>query len=258
MIFAFPDTDLHGNSELFNEEPVFSSIPQDFICPLTGQLFEDPVTIETGQTFERHAIREWFKQGNRSCPVTGKALKGLGVPLTNFVLKRVIDGWKSENCGHLLAFVSKVVGSSGEDGVEPKDETVAYTLEQFLTGSKEKKITNAKHLISLGGLQFLTRRFELGNLEEKSCVAALLCCCIEADYRCKNEIAKCIKRPCLLELLHSKQAKSRANAVSLLMELLCMNRYVVFNIGKKCHIFAFSCFHIYQMQVIVEIHSYLL
>lgn len=218
--------DLHGNCQYFNEGSFFSSIPQDFICPLTGRLFEDPVTIETGQTFERHAIREWFNQGNRNCPVTGKALEGLGVPLTNFILKRVIDGWKSENCRHLLAFASKVEGSSGEHGVEPKDETAIYALEQFLSGSsKEEKLTNAKHLISLGGLQFLTRRFELGNLEEKTCVAALMCSCIEADYRCKNEIAKYIKKPCLLELLHSKQAKSRTNAVLLLTELICMHRW---------------------------------
>ncbi|CBI16457.3 unnamed protein product, partial [Vitis vinifera] len=216
--------DLHISSQ--SNRSFFSSIPQDFICPLTGRLFEDPVTIETGQTFERHAIREWFNQGNRNCPVTGKALEGLGVPLTNFILKRVIDGWKSENCRHLLAFASKVEGSSGEHGVEPKDETAIYALEQFLSGSsKEEKLTNAKHLISLGGLQFLTRRFELGNLEEKTCVAALMCSCIEADYRCKNEIAKYIKKPCLLELLHSKQAKSRTNAVLLLTELICMHRW---------------------------------
>lgn len=247
MTIAFSEADLNGNSEYFGEAPVFSSIPQDFICPLTGQLFEDPVTIETGQTFERHAIREWLKQGNKHCPVTGKSLEGLGVPLTNFVLKRVVDGWKSEKCRLLLAFVCKVAGSSEEQRVETKDETVAYTLEKFLTGStKEEKITNAKHLITLGGLHFLTRRFELGNLEEKSCVAALLCYCIEADYRCKNEIAKCIKRACLLELLQSKKPKSRTNAVSLLMELICMNGYALFNIGNRCHIFS-RCFHIYQM-----------
>jgi len=38
-------------------------------------LFEDPVTLETGQTFEREAnIGEWFDQGNRTRPVTGKTL----------------------------------------------------------------------------------------------------------------------------------------------------------------------------------------
>ncbi|KAK6937053.1 U-box domain [Dillenia turbinata] len=51
------------------ESSYFSSTPEEFICPLSRHLFEDPVTLETGQTFEREAIKEWFDQGNRTCPL---------------------------------------------------------------------------------------------------------------------------------------------------------------------------------------------
>ncbi|KAF9688645.1 hypothetical protein SADUNF_Sadunf01G0009800 [Salix dunnii] len=84
----------NGSRDNSDEGSVFDSIPHDFICPLTGQLFEDPVTLETGQTFEREAIREWFDLGNRTCPVTGKTLACSTVPLTNSILKLVIDSWK--------------------------------------------------------------------------------------------------------------------------------------------------------------------
>ncbi|KAB5572893.1 hypothetical protein DKX38_000087 [Salix brachista] len=84
----------NGSRENFDEGSVFDSIPHDFICPLTGELFEDLVTLETGRTFEREAIREWFDLGNRTCPVTGKTLACSAVPLTNSILKLVIDGWK--------------------------------------------------------------------------------------------------------------------------------------------------------------------
>ncbi|KAJ6945095.1 hypothetical protein NC651_000201 [Populus alba x Populus x berolinensis] len=84
----------NGIHEHFDEGSIFDSIPHDFICPLTGQLFEDPVTLETGQTFEREAIREWFDQGNKTCPVSGKTLACSTVPLTNSILKLVIDSWK--------------------------------------------------------------------------------------------------------------------------------------------------------------------
>ncbi|KAF8395916.1 hypothetical protein HHK36_019871 [Tetracentron sinense] len=217
--------ELHGNCEYFDEGSFFSSIPKDFICPLTGLLFEDPVTLETGQTFERVAIRDWFDQGNRTCPITGRTLGSLAVPITNFVLKRVIDSWKSEHCRNILACASQIAGNSGEHGFKSKHETAILILEQLLTGlSKEERITNARHLISLGGLQFLVRSFELGNLEEKTRVAALLSCCIEADGGCRNYLARNITKPCLLELLHSKQVKSRTNAVLLLTELICLNR----------------------------------
>uniref|UniRef100_A0A5B6ZW80 RING-type E3 ubiquitin transferase n=1 Tax=Davidia involucrata TaxID=16924 RepID=A0A5B6ZW80_DAVIN len=216
--------ELHENYGYF-DGPFFSSIPQDFICPLTGCLFEDPVTLETGQTFERVAITKWFGKGNRTCPVTVRTLQSQAVPLTNFILKRVINNWKSEHCRHLLAFASQVAGSSGEHSSNFEYETAVLILEQLLTTfSEEERITNAKHLISLGGLQFLIRRFEFGNLEEKTCVAALLSYCIEADSGSRNHIARNIKKQCLLELLHSKQVKSRANSVLLLTELICLNR----------------------------------
>lgn len=202
-----------------------SSIPQDFLCPLTGELFEDPVTLETGQTFERSAIRAWFDQGNITCPVTGKDLECLAVPLTNLILKRVIHSWKSEHSRQLLAYASHVVGTSGRIGSKHYDETVIFVLEQLFTCfSKEERTANARHLISLGCLEFLLQRFEIGKEEEKSRVAALFSCCIEADAHCRNLIASGINKQCLVELLQGKQVKMRTNTVLLLTELICLKR----------------------------------
>ena len=94
LIMHSPSAGPNGIHEHFDEGSIFDSVPHDFICPLTGQLFEDPVTLETGQTFEREAIREWFDQGNKTCPVSGKTLACSTVPLTNSILKLVIDSWK--------------------------------------------------------------------------------------------------------------------------------------------------------------------
>ena len=178
--------------------PSFSSIPQDFICPLTGQLFEEPVTLETGQTFERKAIKAWFDQGNTTCPVTAKNLecKQL-VPFTNLVLKRVIETWKSQNfCARAL--------------------------------DHHRIMANAVEFMSLGGLELLLQRFGSGNLEERTHIASLLVCCIEADSGCRNKIAKEIDRKCLIELLLSKQFKARESAVLLLVELICLRRFVIY------------------------------
>lgn len=75
--------------------------PKDFVCPITDQIFEDPVTIETGQTYEYAAIQEWLNRGNTTCPVTQHTLESLALPKTNFVIKRVVDAWKSEHPGIL-------------------------------------------------------------------------------------------------------------------------------------------------------------
>lgn len=237
-----PGAESQGRCDYYDKGSVFSSIPLDFICPLTKQLFEDPVTLETGETFERAAIGNWFDKGNTMCPVTGKTLECVTVPLTNIVLKRVIDSWKSDHHRHLLDFSSQLSGSSMEDEFKPEDATAIIILQKLLTGfSEEEKITNAKHLISLGGLQFLMQKFEYGILEEKAHVAALLTCCIEADPSCRYQIARNIRHQCLLDLLHSKQVKARENAVLLLTELICLNRCVMINIGKDDNHSSFDC-----------------
>ncbi|KAJ1404791.1 Zinc finger, RING/FYVE/PHD-type [Sesbania bispinosa] len=74
-----------------------SKPPKDFVCPITGQIFCDPVTLETGQTYERKAIQEWFRTGNTTCPITRQPLSASTLPKTNYVLKRLITSWKEQN-----------------------------------------------------------------------------------------------------------------------------------------------------------------
>ncbi|XP_052488925.1 putative E3 ubiquitin-protein ligase LIN-1 isoform X3 [Gossypium raimondii] len=217
--------ELHETYRRFHEESSFSSIHNDFICPLTGKFFEDPVTLETGQTFERVAIKEWFDQGNRTCPVTGKLLEYLSVPLTNIILKHVIDSWKLEICRKNLALAFLIVGNSRENGLPGREEAAIFMLDQFLTTlSKEERTRNTKHLISLGGLPFLLQRFKAGNVEEKIRIAAVLSCCIEADSVCRYHIARDVNIRCLFELVCSNQVNLRTNAVLLLTELICLSR----------------------------------
>lgn len=40
-----------------NESP---PTPIEFICPITGEMMDDPVITRTGQTYERKAIEDWL------------------------------------------------------------------------------------------------------------------------------------------------------------------------------------------------------
>ncbi|CAN0901538.1 Putative E3 ubiquitin-protein ligase LIN-1 [Linum grandiflorum] len=72
--------------------------PKDFVCPITTNVFVDPVTLETGQTYERKAIQEWLDRGNSTCPITRQKLTtGTHLPKTNYVLKRLIASWLENN-----------------------------------------------------------------------------------------------------------------------------------------------------------------
>ncbi|XP_052200352.1 putative E3 ubiquitin-protein ligase LIN-1 isoform X2 [Diospyros lotus] len=71
--------------------------PKDFVCPITTHIFNDPVTLETGQTYERKAIQEWLGRGNCTCPITRQKLQSTQLPKTNYVLKRLIANWREQN-----------------------------------------------------------------------------------------------------------------------------------------------------------------
>jgi U-box domain len=46
--------------------------PLEYVCPLTHQLMHEPVVLlETGHSYERKAIEEWWGKGNHFCPRTG-------------------------------------------------------------------------------------------------------------------------------------------------------------------------------------------
>ncbi|KAM7519314.1 hypothetical protein LguiB_018276 [Lonicera macranthoides] len=77
--------------------------PKDFVCPITSNIFDDPVTLETGQTYERKAIQEWIDRGNSTCPITRQNLQGTQLPKTNYVLKRLIASWRIQNPGLVLS-----------------------------------------------------------------------------------------------------------------------------------------------------------
>ncbi|CAF1049058.1 unnamed protein product [Rotaria sordida] len=52
-----------------------------FTCPLTKEIFHDPVVLSDGFTYERSAIQQWLDLGNRRSPMTN-------IELTNVTLEK--------------------------------------------------------------------------------------------------------------------------------------------------------------------------
>ncbi|XP_072956580.1 uncharacterized protein [Typha angustifolia] len=194
----------------------------------------EPVTLETGHTFERVAIKEWFDQSNKTCPVSGPDQECLIVSDSNFVVKHLMDSWKSEHCKNLSLFTPRVARSMIKQDRKSKYESALSVTKNLLMGfTMEEHLRNARHLVALGGLDFLLCRFELGNLEEKVHIVELMLCCIRADGCCRNYLSAKLNSSCILELLHSKQVGARINTVLLLIELLCLKRMTTLSLFLK-------------------------
>nr|XP_010930650.1 U-box domain-containing protein 26-like [Elaeis guineensis] len=68
------------------------SIPHLFRCPISLDLFTDPVTLSTGQTYDRPSIEKWLADGNLTCPVTMQRLHDTTL-VPNHTLRHLIDQW---------------------------------------------------------------------------------------------------------------------------------------------------------------------
>lgn len=74
--------------------------PEELCCPISGELYDDPVLlVESGQTYSRKSIEEWFGKGHRSCPLTGKELISLNIA-PNYTVKGLVQTWLEKNGVH--------------------------------------------------------------------------------------------------------------------------------------------------------------
>lgn len=74
-------------------------IPPLFRCPISLDLFKDPVTLCTGQTYDRSSIEKWLSCGNSTCPVTMQKLHDSSI-VPNTTLRHLIDQWLQINYSH--------------------------------------------------------------------------------------------------------------------------------------------------------------
>ncbi|KAI6699858.1 hypothetical protein NL676_014182 [Syzygium grande] len=72
-------------------------VPHLFRCPISLGLFTDPVTLCTGQTYDRPCIEKWLAAGNLTCPVTMQRLHNPSV-VPNHTLRHLIEQWLRSGC----------------------------------------------------------------------------------------------------------------------------------------------------------------
>lgn len=67
-----------------------TTVNQNFLCPITHTLMEDPVIGSDGITYERTAIEAWINSGHRTSPVTREPMYQQSL-VPNYALKAMIQ-----------------------------------------------------------------------------------------------------------------------------------------------------------------------
>jgi hypothetical protein len=70
-------------------------ISESLQCPISYEVFRDPVMIRDGHTYERVSIEGWFARGNTTSPVTREQIPNPRFRI-NFAVKHVLEALARE------------------------------------------------------------------------------------------------------------------------------------------------------------------
>ncbi|KAL3512896.1 hypothetical protein ACH5RR_025613 [Cinchona calisaya] len=170
--------------------------PEDFRCPISLELMTDPVTVSTGQTYDRVSIQKWLKSGNLICPKTGEKLTSTEL-VPNSALRKLIQQFcadtgislaksRKNNCD-----LSKTILPGSSSAAEAMKFLAHFLACKLCIGTGEQRNKAAYEI----------RLLAKSNIFNRSCL-------IEAGTI-----------PLLLGLLNSTNLSMQENAISSLLKL---------------------------------------
>ncbi|KAK3038811.1 hypothetical protein RJ639_028533, partial [Escallonia herrerae] len=198
--------------ERLHIEPIYDA----FICPLTKQIMQDPVTLETGRSYEREAIEKWFNECKDSgkklvCPLTLKELRSADLN-PSIALRNTIEEWNARNEAVQLDMARKSLSlGSAENDIMQALKFVQYLCHK--SRSNKHVVRNAELIpMIIDMLKSSSRRVRCRALETLRIVA-------EEDSDNKEILAEGDTVRTIVKFLSHDQSKEREEAVSLLYEL---------------------------------------
>ena len=106
-------------------------------CPITTNIFFDPVIAEDGHTYERHAIQNWLLNFSLTSPTYNTPMGYVLIP--NFFIRDIVNKFKSKN--NLPIFPEHISD-------EYSDFVDSYYGEFFFKTSKESRKNNVQDIFS--------------------------------------------------------------------------------------------------------------
>lgn len=203
------------------EELDLSEVPTVFICPISLEPMQDPVTLCTGQTYERSNILKWFSLGHYTCPTTMQELWDDSVT-PNKTLYHLIYTWFSQKYLQMKKKAEDVQGRASE-----LLETVKKVKGQSrVKALKELRQVGAAHdsarktVVDEGGVALLSSL--LGEHTSYSVgsevVAILVNLSLNSDS--KKKLMQPDKISLIVDMLHEGSIETKINCTRLIETLM--------------------------------------
>ncbi|KAL5200011.1 hypothetical protein ABZP36_021214 [Zizania latifolia] len=205
-------------------EPLYDS----FFCPLTNKVMVDPVTTESGVTYDRRAIEEYlekFTVGSEPviCPVTKMAMQSKTLR-SNVPLKSTIAEWIMRNEATRVRIARTALSMASTEAM-----VLEAIQELKLLANLRRK--NREQMHKIGITKFLPRLLEHKDGLIRCDSLDLLCLLVE-DETGKEIIANTRAIARTIKLLSSSSSQDeRHAAISFLLEL-SKSELLLENIGS--------------------------
>ncbi|KAH0687116.1 hypothetical protein KY285_017668 [Solanum tuberosum] len=191
---------VYGNTDqsdgTSNLETLSCLNPEDFRCPISLELMTDPVTVSTGQTYDRASIQKWLKSGNLLCPKTGETLQSTEL-VPNSSLRNLIQQFCADN-GISLAKSRK------------KNRDISRTI---LPGNPAA--AEAIKFLS----EFLACRLYFGSDQQKTKAAYEIRLLAKSNIFNRSVLIEAATITALLQMLSSNDPSMQEHSISALLKL---------------------------------------
>ncbi|KAE8710148.1 putative U-box domain-containing protein 42 [Hibiscus syriacus] len=192
-------------------EPMYDA----FFCPLTKQIMDDPVTTESGVTYERKAILEWFETFSHlediTCSSTGMKLTNR-VLSTNVALKTTIEQWKDWN------EVARIKVARAALALASSDSMILEAIRDLYHICQRKQYSKVQ-VLTAGILPLLNKLLGYKDRDVRCETLDLLRQLAEDDDEGKEKIADTVDMSTLVELLSSSHQPVLYASLLFLLEL---------------------------------------
>ncbi|KAJ0965456.1 hypothetical protein J5N97_026594 [Dioscorea zingiberensis] len=128
---------------------------EELRCPISLELMTDPVTLSTGQTYNRSSIKRWLDAGCHTCPVTGEKLTDDKLLVPNSTLLKLVEQLCHENNIQITEpnnqkrDLSKTEKPGSAAAIRAMRMTAAYLVDKLWTSVNEEEKAKAAHEIRL-------------------------------------------------------------------------------------------------------------
>ncbi|KAF2295593.1 hypothetical protein GH714_033253 [Hevea brasiliensis] len=203
------------------EELDLSEVPSVFVCPISLEPMQDPVTLCTGQTYERPNILKWFSLGHYTCPTTMQELWDDSVT-PNKTLYHLIYSWFSQK--YLLARkrAEDVQGRAAEL-IESLKKVKGQTRVQALKELHQVVAAHAtarKTVVDEGGVAVISSLLGPFTSHAVGSEVIGILMNLTLDSEAKSDLMQPAKISLMVDILNEGSIETRINCTRLIEKLM--------------------------------------